>query len=87
VQPGYSDLVSATLQQCGLAPQRLIIEVTESVLDERNMDRASASLSALHGLGVEIHLDDFGTGYSSLALAPVATRCAQDRQEFCHRHG
>ncbi|MFC0168104.1 putative bifunctional diguanylate cyclase/phosphodiesterase [Pseudoduganella danionis] len=67
VQPGYSDLVSATLQQCGLAPQRLIIEVTESVLDERNMDRASASLSALHGLGVEIHLDDFGTGYSSLS--------------------
>jgi len=67
VQPDFSVQVDAILRSCGLAPQRLIIEVTESVLDERNMDRASATLSALHALGVEIHLDDFGTGYSSLS--------------------
>ncbi len=67
VEADYCELVRASLLASGLAPQRLIIEVTESVLDERNMDRASATLSALHGLGVEIHLDDFGTGYSSLS--------------------
>lgn len=67
VQVDFSAQVGAALHSSGLAPQRLIIEVTESVLDERNMDRASATLSALHALGVEIHLDDFGTGYSSLS--------------------
>ncbi|MBY0556296.1 MAG: EAL domain-containing protein, partial [Burkholderiaceae bacterium] len=67
VQPDFATLVGNTLAATGLAAQRLIIEVTESVLDERNMGRASATLNTLHQLGVEIHLDDFGTGYSSLS--------------------
>jgi len=67
VQPDFATLVGNTLPATGLAAQRLIIEVTESVLDERNMGRASATLNTLHQLGVEIHLDDFGTGYSSLS--------------------
>ncbi|WP_426113136.1 putative bifunctional diguanylate cyclase/phosphodiesterase [Massilia sp. PWRC2] len=67
IQADFAQLVAATLSRSGLAPARLVIEVTESVLDERDMARALASLVALHALGVEIHLDDFGTGYSSLS--------------------
>jgi diguanylate cyclase (GGDEF)-like protein len=67
IQADFADLVGATLARTGLAPAQLVIEVTESVLDERNMASALATLTALHALGVEIHLDDFGTGYSSLS--------------------
>ncbi|MFA9217501.1 MAG: putative bifunctional diguanylate cyclase/phosphodiesterase [Sphingomonadaceae bacterium] len=67
VQPDFVQLVQQTLANATLPPQRLIIEVTESVLDDRNMARALAALAALHDYGVEIHLDDFGTGYSSLS--------------------
>lgn len=67
IQADFAGLVAATLAASGLAPAQLVIEVTESVLDERNMASALATLTALHALGVEIHLDDFGTGYSSLS--------------------
>ncbi|WP_332877438.1 putative bifunctional diguanylate cyclase/phosphodiesterase [Massilia sp. S19_KUP03_FR1] len=67
IQPDFADLVGATLAHSGLAPAQLIIEVTETVLDERNMASALDTLTAVHALGVEIHLDDFGTGYSSLS--------------------
>jgi len=58
--------VSKTLAVSGLAPDRLELEITESVLldkDESNL----AKLHALKKLGVSIALDDFGTGYSSLS--------------------
>lgn len=67
IQPGFAELVAATLAASALVPARLVIEVTESVLDERNMASVLATLTALHEMGVEIHLDDFGTGYSSLS--------------------
>jgi diguanylate cyclase (GGDEF)-like protein len=67
IQPDFAGLVAATLASSGLPAGRLVIEVTESVLDERNMATALATLNAIHDLGVEIHLDDFGTGYSSLS--------------------
>lgn len=58
--------VSAVLAQSGLAPQRLEVEITESIF--LNETRASMEvLRAVHALGVRIALDDFGTGYSSLA--------------------
>jgi EAL domain-containing protein (putative c-di-GMP-specific phosphodiesterase class I) len=58
--------VSAALQEAGIAPQRLEVEITESSLMS---DPAGArrTLAALHELGVDILIDDFGTGYSSLA--------------------
>jgi diguanylate cyclase (GGDEF)-like protein len=58
--------VAAALAQSGLAPERLELEITESVLLVQNAD----TLTALHGLkalGVAIVLDDFGTGFSSLS--------------------
>lgn len=54
------------IQRSGLAPERLEIEVTESLFMD-NSPQALANLHALRDVGVRIALDDFGTGYSSLA--------------------
>ena len=56
----------SALAASGLAPNRLDLEITESVLlqDEAN---TLATLHQLRALGVRISMDDFGTGYSSLA--------------------
>jgi len=59
-------MVREALQQSGLAPHRLEIEVTETAfIDERQA--ATTILSALAAQGIGIALDDFGTGYSSLS--------------------
>ncbi|MGN8001910.1 putative bifunctional diguanylate cyclase/phosphodiesterase [Acidovorax sp. 22279] len=58
--------IAAVLQETGLEPQYLEIELTESVL----MHQTGQTLNTLHAvkaLGVGISIDDFGTGYSSLA--------------------
>lgn len=53
------------LAETGLAPQRLELEVTETVLLPASGD-APAQLAAIRALGCHIAMDDFGTGYSSL---------------------
>ena len=58
--------VAAALEESGLRPDRLEIEITESMMIE-NSERALASLHQLRNLGTRISMDDFGTGYSSLA--------------------
>jgi diguanylate cyclase (GGDEF)-like protein/PAS domain S-box-containing protein len=63
---GLVALVSESLRASGLSPQRLELEVTESML-MRNPDLSRAVLSELRTLGVNFAIDDFGTGYSSLA--------------------
>ena len=57
--------VSQALWASGLAPHRLELEVTETVLIQ-NSEATLALLNELKALGVSIALDDFGTGYSSL---------------------
>ena len=59
-------LVQRILQQYGLPPQLLDLEITESILME-DTGKASAVLQALQQIGVTVSLDDFGTGYSSLS--------------------
>jgi len=56
-----------TLNDTGLAPNRLVLEITESVflLDESHL---TPFFGELRGMGIKIALDDFGTGYSSLSL-------------------
>jgi diguanylate cyclase (GGDEF)-like protein/PAS domain S-box-containing protein len=61
-----TDDVAAALNESGLPPQRLRIEITERALE--GTDAAAATLSRLRAMGVGIHLDDFGTGAASLAL-------------------
>ncbi|NDY92618.1 putative bifunctional diguanylate cyclase/phosphodiesterase [Ideonella livida] len=58
--------VRQCLQETGLPPERLELEVTESLLIG-SPEAVADTLKALTGLGVRIAMDDFGTGYSSLA--------------------
>jgi EAL domain-containing protein (putative c-di-GMP-specific phosphodiesterase class I) len=63
---GLRNLVFQTLATTGLAPDRLEIEITESLF----LESSGPILEILHGLkaiGVRIALDDFGTGFSSLS--------------------
>ncbi|WP_434682211.1 EAL domain-containing protein (plasmid) [Pseudomonas sp. R1-18] len=62
---GLVDTVRLALEDSGLAPHRLELEITESVLLDNSEDNIR-TLRALKELGVGISLDDFGTGYSSL---------------------
>jgi len=61
-----SEVVVHALQETGLDPRRLEIEITESLL-LKNADAAVAELNKLKAMGVSIVMDDFGTGYSSLS--------------------
>ncbi|MEA2293410.1 MAG: hypothetical protein QOE86_1049, partial [Solirubrobacteraceae bacterium] len=58
--------VQAALTASGLPPDRLVLELTESVLLEDG-DLAVERLNALKALGLRLALDDFGTGFSSLS--------------------
>jgi EAL domain-containing protein (putative c-di-GMP-specific phosphodiesterase class I) len=58
--------VTTALADSGLAPARLELEITESVLLQDN-DTVRAVLHQMRELGVRISMDDFGTGYSSLS--------------------
>ena len=60
------DEVKAALEDTGLKPQRLELEITETVL-LANSDATLATLREIKALGVRIAMDDFGTGYSSLS--------------------
>ncbi|MES2075633.1 MAG: EAL domain-containing protein [Pseudomonadota bacterium] len=68
------NMVSAILRETGLEPERLQLEVTESVI--MNTGDALVFINDLHSIGVGLAIDDFGTGYSSLAYLkqlPVQT--------------
>jgi EAL domain-containing protein (putative c-di-GMP-specific phosphodiesterase class I) len=58
--------VEETLRRHRLPPERLVMEVTESVALDSD-SRTAANLRTLRSLGVRLALDDFGTGYSSLS--------------------
>nr|MDJ0892928.1 bifunctional diguanylate cyclase/phosphodiesterase [Gammaproteobacteria bacterium] len=65
LQARMAERVLAALTECGLSPECLHLEITESaMLDHR--EAALAELRALRQAGIELHVDDFGTGYSSL---------------------
>ena len=59
-------IVKDALEQTGINPQNLTLEVTES-LAINDIDKMKKILNAIRELGVRIALDDFGTGYSSLS--------------------
>jgi PAS domain S-box-containing protein len=65
-QPELAAQVKEALDESGIHPSRLSLEVTESVLLD-NAEAAAATLHALKELGVRLWMDDFGTGYSSLS--------------------
>jgi len=57
--------LAALLEDCGIAPQSIRLEITERVVMDHG-DLVLSTLSDLRDLGIELHVDDFGTGYSSL---------------------
>jgi diguanylate cyclase (GGDEF)-like protein len=83
-------LVHSILLETGLAPGRLELEITESVMIN-DFSRAVSILRRLKSLGVKIAMDDFGTGYSSLSYLQ-SFRCDKikiDRVFICdleHNH-
>jgi diguanylate cyclase (GGDEF)-like protein len=58
--------IASILEQTGLPPSSLKLEITESAVME-DADAAERTLRSLKELGVQVAIDDFGTGYSSLA--------------------
>jgi diguanylate cyclase (GGDEF)-like protein len=78
------DDIGDALQASGLAPEYLIIEVTETAL-MRNAANTAVRLKAVKELGVRIAVDDFGTGYSSLAyLQQFPVDCLKIDRAFTH---
>jgi diguanylate cyclase (GGDEF)-like protein len=63
--PGLTQLVLSAIEKTGLAPERLIVEITETLMLS-DTSRSITTLRELAATGVRIALDDFGTGYSSL---------------------
>jgi diguanylate cyclase (GGDEF)-like protein len=66
LQPDLLDRIEEILQQTGLKPQNLQLEITESSI-MTGAEVISTKLQRLRDLGVELSIDDFGTGYSSLS--------------------
>ncbi len=64
-QPDLVQRVQAVLEQSGLPPNTLQLEITEGVMMETS-SLAPEALADLRALGVKLQIDDFGTGYSSL---------------------
>jgi diguanylate cyclase (GGDEF)-like protein len=65
-RPDLVEDVCNALEDAGLNPCHLVLEVTETAM-MRDIDEAKETLLALKRLGVEIAIDDFGTGFSSLS--------------------
>lgn len=63
--PAFPSIVLNALAQSGLEPERLELEITESVFLDDKLD-ATRIFERLKGIGVRLALDDFGTGYSAL---------------------
>jgi diguanylate cyclase (GGDEF)-like protein len=65
-QAGFVEGVRETLDETGIDPRRLVLEITETAL-LRATPATVATLDDLRGLGVRVVIDDFGTGYFSLS--------------------
>ena len=66
LEVGFADVVRRALEESGLAPVSLELEITESSL-LRDVEITVNTLRNLKDLGVRLAIDDFGTGYSALA--------------------
>jgi len=64
--PSFIEDVRSTLEQSGILPSRLVLEITEGSL-AKDAERTIELLHDLRALGVRIAIDDFGTGYASLS--------------------
>jgi EAL domain-containing protein (putative c-di-GMP-specific phosphodiesterase class I) len=65
-EPDFVDMIRDMLDRQPFPPDRLKLELTESLL-LNDVEDTVATMTALKSMGVSLSLDDFGTGYSSLA--------------------
>lgn len=66
VDPGFERTVTRALGASGLAPERLVLDVTASATLDSPSAETTRNLNRLHARGVRFALDDFGSGFSSL---------------------
>jgi diguanylate cyclase (GGDEF)-like protein/PAS domain S-box-containing protein len=81
----FGEIVLKALDEAGLHPSYLQLELTESIL-MRSADSTESILDALKATGVQVAIDDFGTGYSSLSYLtrfPIDT--LKIDQSFVHQ--
>ena len=64
--PRLADYIMWELDRFGLQPDRLVVEVLESVIAEKHEDAITKTLKSLSKAGCRIDLDDFGTGFTSI---------------------
>ena len=64
--PFFVERIKQTLLHHNMDSKYLIIEITESVM--QNAEQANRVIKELHDLGIQVAIDDFGTGYSSLSV-------------------
>ena len=91
-QPYAGNIIAQILEETGLNPACLKLEITESEIIE-NIQLVLSTVEKLKGLGVQLSMDDFGTGYSSLSYLhclPVDTlkidrSFIQDLESDCYK--
>ena len=64
--PGFVESIRHALQTNAVAPQRIVLEITEGAMLRLGED-TERTMRALHALGIGVAIDDFGTGYASMA--------------------
>jgi diguanylate cyclase (GGDEF)-like protein/PAS domain S-box-containing protein len=65
-QPDLIQKIAGIIQETGLAPHSLKLEITESAVTEK-VESAAEMMQQIRAIGVKLSMDDFGTGYSSLS--------------------
>ena len=79
------DLILDKMREHALAPEKLVVEITEELLLDHNGETA-AELDRLRAAGIGISIDDFGTGYSSLQyLRDLPANCLKIDRAFVSR--
>jgi diguanylate cyclase (GGDEF)-like protein/PAS domain S-box-containing protein len=80
--PAFVAGLRATLAAEQVAPERLLLEITESAM-LRLGEGTERTMKALHTLGIDVAIDDFGTGYSSLSYLKLpAVACLKIDRSF-----
>lgn len=67
LDPGFAYWVQSVLEETGVQPGWISLEITESSAVQ-NLEQTVAQVQELRGMGIEVAMDDFGTGYSSLNM-------------------